>query len=201
MFHVRMIFFLPNFIASLIFHRKKRSVSLYAKRLLLETNVAKWHFLEEALRRNEYDKVKKFVGIYLLIGGSYYWRFLHNWYKAPLTRKVRFTKNISALVEMRQWSLFSFKCDIYRCLCSIHFYKRSEIINRTLLVKSPPRAWLSTSQQLKQENFVSYREIETFSFTTKKAKFKIYVRVGLHILSYLSLICSGKDMGFKLKRV
>jgi len=53
---------------------------------------------------------------------------------------------------------------------------RSEIINRTLLVKSPPRAWLSTSQQLKQKNLVSYREIETFSFSTKEKQFKIYVR-------------------------
>jgi len=53
---------------------------------------------------------------------------------------------------------------------------RSEIINRTLLVKSPPRAWLSTSQQLKQKNLVSYGEIETFSFSTKEKQFKIYVR-------------------------
>ena len=51
------------------------------------------------------------------------------------------------------------------------------------------------------DNGTDYREIETFSFSTKKEKFKIYVRVGLHILSYLSLICSGKDMGLKLKRV
>ena len=68
-------------------------------------------------------------------------------------------------------------------------------------MKTPPRAWLSTSQQLTQNNWVSYREIDTFSFSTKQKKFTIDVKVGLHILSYLSLICSGKDMGLKLKRV
>ena len=44
---------------------------------------------------------------------------------------------------------------------------RSEIINRTLLVKSPPRAWLSTSQQLKQKKFV---------FSTKIKKITIHLK-------------------------
>jgi len=70
---------------------------------------------------------------------------------------------------------------------------RSEIINRTLLVKSPPRAWLSTSQQLKQKNLVSYGEIETFSFSTEQKKFKIYVREDPSLYLKISEITNGRQ--------
>jgi len=70
---------------------------------------------------------------------------------------------------------------------------RSEIINRTLLVKSPPRAWLSTSQQLKQKSFVSYGEIETFSFSTEQKKFKIYVREDPSLYLKISEITNGRQ--------
>jgi len=64
---------------------------------------------------------------------------------------------------------------------------RSEILNNVLLVKTPPRAWLSTSQQLTQNNWVSYREIDTFSFSTKQKKFTIDVKEEDNISTFLKI--------------